>query len=86
MPTICEFNGIFISIHYNEHQPPHFHAEYGDYEVAIEIQTLKIVKGDFPPQALKKVIKWATIHQKKLLEGWNNANNHKPLEKIPPLA
>jgi len=30
MPTISIFYGIKISINYNDHHPPHFHAEYID--------------------------------------------------------
>ena len=26
MPEVCRFYGIVISIYYNDHGPPHFHA------------------------------------------------------------
>ena len=34
MPTICQFYGILILMHLTrkEHNPPHIHAYYGDYE------------------------------------------------------
>jgi len=32
MPEISRFYGIIIYIFYREHQPPHFHAVYGDEE------------------------------------------------------
>lgn len=28
MPTISFFYGIYISMYVDEHNPPHFHAEY----------------------------------------------------------
>lgn len=31
MPEISRFYGIIIAIYYNEHNPPHFHAKYGEY-------------------------------------------------------
>ena len=32
MPRICEFFGIVIYMYYNDHRPPHFHAEYAERE------------------------------------------------------
>jgi len=40
MPEISRFLGIIISMNYNDHAPPHFHARYGDDQAIIEIQTL----------------------------------------------
>lgn len=30
MPEISRFFGIVIAMYYNEHNPPHFHARYGE--------------------------------------------------------
>jgi hypothetical protein len=51
MPEISRFLGIVISMFYNEHNPPHFHARYGDFKVSVEIKT-GIVKGRFSKRAL----------------------------------
>lgn len=34
IPTICQFYGIIILMHLTrkEHNPPHIHAYYGEYE------------------------------------------------------
>jgi phosphomannomutase len=37
MPEISRFFGIVIAVFYNEHNPPHFHARYGEYKAAIDI-------------------------------------------------
>ena len=29
MPELSRFYGIVIKMYYNDHNPPHFHAEYG---------------------------------------------------------
>ncbi len=31
MPEICRFFGIIIRMFFDEHDPPHFHAEYQGY-------------------------------------------------------
>lgn len=35
MPEICRFFGIVIYMYYDEHNPLHFHAVYGEYEASI---------------------------------------------------
>lgn len=47
MPEISRFFGIIIRMYYDEHNPPHFHAEYGDEEASINIQTLALIHGIF---------------------------------------
>jgi Domain of unknown function (DUF4160) len=50
-----------------DHNPPHFHVYYGEYEAIISIRTLEIIAGELPSKQLKKVIKWAEIVQEQLL-------------------
>lgn len=35
MPEISRFLGIIIYMLYNEHNPPHFHAEYNEYKISV---------------------------------------------------
>ncbi|MGD8717152.1 MAG: DUF4160 domain-containing protein [Desulfobacterales bacterium] len=32
MPEICRFYGIVIKMFFDDHNPPHFHALYGEFE------------------------------------------------------
>jgi hypothetical protein len=48
---------------WNEHNPPHFHAEYGEYKIEIEIKTLAILKVALPLRVLGLVIEWVELHQ-----------------------
>jgi len=85
MPEISRFYGIIIYIFYREHQPPHFHAVYGEHEALIAIDSLGVLHGHLPPRALGLVIEWATMHQKELKKIWQQAMEHKKLNKIEPL-
>ena len=38
MPEISLFCGIRITMFYSDHNPPHFHAEYGGYKALVDIQ------------------------------------------------
>jgi hypothetical protein len=85
MPQISRFFGIIISMYFNDHNPPHFHAQYGEDECLIEINGLTVIEGKIPSRALGMVIEWATLHKDELLENWKKASNFEPLLKILPL-
>lgn len=82
MPEITRFYGIVIKIFFlREHNPPHFHAIYGEYNGIFEISTLKMLEGDLPIKAQNLIVEWASNYQEKLMEMWNE----KQLQKLPPL-
>jgi hypothetical protein len=45
---------------YNDLAPSHFHARYGDYK--IQIGSLCILAGSFPPSARGLLMNWAVQH------------------------
>jgi len=51
VPEISRFLGIVIGMFYRDHQPPHFHATYGDYEITVGIED-GIVTGKFSEACL----------------------------------
>ena len=84
MPEICRFLGIVIYMLYDDYRPPHFHAEYGEYKITVEINT-GVIQGRFPRRALKALLEWYELHRDDLLEDWELAEQHQPLNRIPPL-
>ncbi len=85
MPTICRFYGILIQMYFDDHNPPHFHAIYGDYKAVIAIQDLAILEGDLPPKAVGLVMEWAKLYKNELLREWDLAREKQSLFKIKPL-
>lgn len=51
MPEISRFYGIVIKMFYDDHPPPHFHAEYGSYKAEVSIDSLSVTKGRLTPRA-----------------------------------
>ncbi len=84
MPEISRFLGIVIYMLYDDHRPPHFHAEYGDYRISVDIAN-GVVEGKFPRRALNAVLEWYGMHKDSLMEDWELAERHMQLKKIPPL-
>lgn len=85
MPEISRFFGIVIAMYFNEHNPPHFHARYGNDKVEIDIESLSVLAGRLPPRAMGLVIEWASRHQAELMEDWKLARAQAELRKIEPL-
>lgn len=84
MPEISRFYGIVVRMFYHDHEPPHIHIEYQDYDATITIND-GIVNGEIPRRALKLVYEWLDLHQNELLADWELAQEHRPLKKIEPL-
>lgn len=72
MPVLSRFYGITIRMYFqqSEHNPPHFHAIYGDDMAAISINDGKILEGYLPKKALEMVLEWNETNKNKLLEMW----------------
>jgi len=84
MPEISRFLGIIIFMNFNEHNPPHFHAKYGDYQIIVQIDT-GIIEGRFPKRALSHVLEWYEMHKDELLMNWQMIQNVGEYKKINPL-
>ena len=85
MPEISRFFGIVIRMFFNDHEPPHFHAEYGEFEALIELDTLEVYRGQLPHRALAMVVEWARLHREELRRDWERARAGNPLQPIAPL-
>jgi hypothetical protein len=84
MPEISRFLGIVVYMYYKDHAPPHFHAEYGEYTVTVDIDS-GIVQGKFPRRAMGVLLEWYVAHQAELNENWALAEQQLPLNRIEPL-
>ena len=84
MPTLSFFYGIIISMYWNDHLPPHFHAEYQDNEAIFDLEG-NLIKGDMPARQQKLIAAWATIHHDELVGNWKLASGRQPVYKIEPL-
>jgi len=85
MPEISRFYGIVIKMYFDDHNPPHLHAQYSGKEALIDIRTLAVISGRLPGRALGLVAEWVSLHQDELLQLWQRAKDLEPLHKIEPL-
>lgn len=85
MPEVSRFYGIIIAFYYNEHNPPHFHAKYGEFIAEIDIRTLQLLGGELPKRAKTLVLEWADEHRDELIQDWELARQQRKLNEIEPL-
>jgi hypothetical protein len=86
MPIISSFFGILIKMYFGDHNPAHFHAEYGEYEAQIRISDFGVEQGWLPPKALALIVEWASLHHEELQKNWESLKDGKgSATKIEPL-
>jgi hypothetical protein len=84
MPEVSRFYGIIITINFDDHQPPHFHARYGEHRAAIGMDGT-VLAGGLPSRALLLVRTWAGQRLDELMADWELARALRPLAPIAPL-
>ena len=84
MPEISSFYGIVIYMYMSEHNPPHFHVKYQDYEATITIKD-GVITGSLPRRALRLVYEWLDLHQDELMTNWERLGKSEAPMKITPL-
>jgi hypothetical protein len=57
-------------MYFIDHNPPHFHAEYGEYRAEYNIKTLEVLNGKLPGRANAFVLEGASILRDVLLNNW----------------
>jgi len=43
MPVIAIVDGMLIMLFFNDHDPPHFHVDHGEFRAKVSIATLKVI-------------------------------------------
>ena len=86
MPIISRFFGIIIRMYYNEHNPPHFHAEYQGQDALFDFNG-NILKGSLNSRTATKLVReWIDLHVDELERDWQLAQEGKDITKIEPLS
>ena len=70
---------------YNEHNPPHLHAEYQGEKAVFDFKG-NILKGSLKSKTATKLVReWVDFHFPEIEEDWGLAQEGKEIKKIEPL-
>ena len=73
MPEISRFFGIIVRMYYDDHPPPHIHAEYQGNKAKIDFGG-NVLLGDLHSKtALRLVREWIDLHDSELRRDWGLA-------------
>ncbi len=84
MPEICRFYGIIIYLYWKDHNPPHVHFSYGNYECSISVID-RVVDGQAPAKVIAKVNEWISQNESAILTLWEKAQRGEKIGRIEPL-
>lgn len=85
MPTVSMFYGILIRMFYDDHNPPHIHVIYEDFEAAYNFNGEQIDGDKLPKKQCKLVEAWIELHKEELAANWKLARDGEQMFKIEPL-
>lgn len=61
-----------IVIYHNEHPPPHFHVVSSQLNFSMEIETGRMLRGEFPNKRIRRKIEsWHSKNKNLLIRVWN---------------
>ena len=85
MPEISRFFGIIVRMFYDEHNPPHIHAEYSGGKAVFDFNG-NIIKGSLSSRTATKLVReWIDIYFSELNEAWKMAEEREKIKRIEPL-
>jgi hypothetical protein len=85
MPTISSFFGILIKMFFDDHNPPHFHAEYQG-EMAVFDFRGNMLRGNISSRTAVRLIRECVdLHQEQLDHNWTEMEAGREFNKIEPL-
>jgi len=85
MPELSRIFCIVVRMYYNDHAPPHLHAEFQGEQALFDFGG-NILRGRITSRtAIRLVREWIDAHVGELEEGWSLAKAGKELRPIEPL-
>jgi hypothetical protein len=85
VPTISTFMGITITMYFDDHAPPHFHARAAEHSAKVRIDVLEVIESNLRRRELRLVLGWAELHAQELDANWRRAREGVTLQAIEPL-
>jgi hypothetical protein len=82
MAKLAVIEAMKVFMYENDHPPPHFHVLLAEHHAVIDIETMRVVRGEMPRAKLRAVLAWAKPRHARLLDAWKLVQAHKPVGEI----
>lgn len=85
MPEISRFFGIIIRMFYDDHNPPHIHAEYQRSKAIFDFKG-NLINGELKSRTATRLVRdWIDLRKVELEADWLRAQSGQLIQKIEPL-
>ncbi len=82
MPIIARFLGVVVRMFFNDHNPPHLHAEAQQQEGIYALRDGQRLEGELKTKDEKNVQAWMARRRPELLANWERARQGQPLDQV----
>lgn len=84
MPTIAIVDGVLILLYFNDHAPPHFHAQGADFHARVRIDDGRVIdyEGRMTPRQQRNLLEWTLVHRDDLMENWHTVRAGKTPRRL----
>jgi hypothetical protein len=82
---ISAFFGVLIRMYYQDHEPPHFHAEHAGEHATFTFDGVLLAGSLRSRRARRDITAWAVLHRRELEANWAGLKRGQALERIEPL-
>ena len=84
-PEISRFFGIIIRMFFDEHNPPHIHAEYQGQKAVFDLNG-NVARGNLGSLTATRLVReWIDLHVTELQADWELAQAGMEIKRIAPL-
>lgn len=85
MPIIATFLGIIVRVYHDDHNPPHVHVQYGEYEAIVEINSGRLLSGRLPVRVKRLLNEWLRVRREDIMKAWESARQNRVPPRVRPL-
>ena len=82
MPVIALVQGVRILVYYDDHPPPHVHAEFAEFLAQYEIGSGRLLNGRLPPARHAAVVRWLASRDAQVRSAWDDACEHRKPRRV----
>lgn len=76
---------MLIKLYHKDHNPPHIHVQYGEYDAVVAIATGEIMHGKLPPRISKLLREWLRTRRQDVTKAWDDAREMRQPRRVKPL-
>jgi hypothetical protein len=82
VPTVAIVDGMLILLFFDDHDPPHFHVEFGEFRARVSIATATMLDGRLPVAKRRKLLEWTRDHREDLGRAWHDVRKGLKVQRI----